>query len=86
MGADTVPMVIMKSINFEFLRPERPVLADLAGFAETYAHSDARAMVKVRVFPEDVVDYLYHRRTVRAPTLCRARTSASTSFSRPATL
>ena len=29
-----------KSRNFEFLRPKRGVLADLAGFAERYAHED----------------------------------------------
>lgn len=68
MGADAVPMVIMKSINFEFLRTERPVLADLAGFAETYAHADApSAMVKVRVFLEDVVDYLYRLKSLARP-------------------
>ena len=30
----------MKSQNFEFLRAKRAVLADLAGFAERYAHED----------------------------------------------
>ena len=33
----------MKSQNFEFLRPKRAVLADLAGFAERYAHEIRRA-------------------------------------------
>ena len=61
-------MVIMKSINFEFLRAQRPVLADLGGFAETYAHADAQsAMVKVRVFLEDVVDYIYLRHKLARP-------------------
>lgn len=56
----------MKSINFEFLRPERPLLADLGGSTETYAHSDLlRALVKVRVFLEAVMDYLYSRHALR---------------------
>jgi len=43
----------MPSQNFEFLRPLRPELADLAGYAESYAHPDpASAMVKLRLFAE----------------------------------
>ncbi len=58
----------MKSVNFEFLRAQRPLLADLAGFAESYAHADApSAMVKVRVFLEDVVEYLYRKHTLARP-------------------
>ena len=30
----------MKSINFEFLRDSWPELAELGGFAESYAHPD----------------------------------------------
>ena len=46
----------MKSQNFEFLRPRRPVLADLAAFAEEYAHSDpASSLIKQRGFIEQAV-------------------------------
>lgn len=31
----------MKSVNFEFLRVRRAVLADLAGFAERHDHARA---------------------------------------------
>jgi len=49
----------MKSHNFEFLRPKRPVLADLAAFAESYATSDpASSLVKQRAFVEHVVSQL----------------------------
>lgn len=50
----------MKSQNFEFLRPKRAVLADLAGFAEQYAHSDpAGSLGKQRGFVELVVHAIY---------------------------
>ena len=40
----------MKSLNFEFLRPSWPQLAELGGFAESYAHPDpASSLVKLRV-------------------------------------
>ena len=43
--------IIMKSINFEFLRERWPELASLGGFAEQYTASDpASAMVKLRLF------------------------------------
>lgn len=46
----------MKSQNFEFLRPKREVLADLAGFAERYAHEDpASSLIKQRSLVEHVV-------------------------------
>lgn len=50
----------MKSQNFEFLRLKRAVLADLAGFAESYTHSDpASALIKLRGFVEQVVEAIY---------------------------
>jgi hypothetical protein len=51
---EVVPM--MKSVNFEFLRDRRAVLADLAGFAERYAHEDpASSLIKQRSFVEQAV-------------------------------
>jgi type I restriction enzyme R subunit len=42
---------LMKSTNFEFLRPSFPELADLGGFAERYTYSDpSSALVKLRMF------------------------------------
>lgn len=50
----------MKSRNFEFLRAKRSVLADLAGFAERYAHDDpASSLIKQRSFVERVVAVIY---------------------------
>jgi type I restriction enzyme R subunit len=50
----------MKSQNFEFLRSRRAVLADLAGFAEQYAHSDpAGSLIKQRAFVEHAVQFIY---------------------------
>jgi type I restriction enzyme, R subunit len=58
----------MKSQNFEFLRPARPVLADLAGFAERYAHEDpASSLIKQRSFVEHVVANLYESYNLRFP-------------------
>ncbi len=52
----------MQSLNFEFLRPHIPLLADLGGFAEKYAQSDPQsAAVKLRNFVEDIVEQLYLR-------------------------
>ena len=57
---------LMKSQNFEFLRPRHPELADLGGFAEGYAHPDpASALVKLRSFIENVVALIYE--TYRLP-------------------
>lgn len=56
MDANTV----MKSQNFEFIRPRWPELASLGGFAEHYAHADpGSAMVKLRAFAERVVAIVY---------------------------
>ena len=50
----------MKSQNFEFLRPKHPELADLGGFAETYARSDpSSALVKMRTMAEQFVGHIY---------------------------
>src|SRR3954451_10569743 len=58
----------MKSRNFEFLRPKREVLADLAGLAERYAHEDpASSLLKQRNFVELVVAAIYERYLLQAP-------------------
>lgn len=58
----------MKSRNFEFLRPKRTVLADLAGFAEQYAHTDpASSLIKQRSFVELVVGLIYERFHLQPP-------------------
>ncbi len=58
----------MKSSNFEFLRPRRPTLADLAGFAERYAHDDpASSLIKQRSFVEQVVVGIYEAYRLRPP-------------------
>ncbi len=57
---------LMKSQNFEFLRPRHRELADLGGFAEAYARPDpAGALVKLRSFIENVVAVIYE--TYRLP-------------------
>jgi type I restriction enzyme R subunit len=58
----------MKSQNFEFLRSKRAVLADLAGFAECYAHEDApSSLIKQRSFVEHVVTAIYEQYHLRPP-------------------
>ncbi len=58
----------MKSQNFEFLRPRRAVLADLAGFAERYAYEDpASSLIKQRSFVEHAVTAIYERYRLRPP-------------------
>ena len=43
-------MVIMKSINFEFLRAHHPTLSDLGGLTEHYVHTyPAVSLVKARL-------------------------------------
>ncbi len=66
MPRDEVPF--MKSQNFEFLRVKRGVLADLAGFAERYAHSDpASSLLKQRAFVEHAVAAIYETYRLRPP-------------------
>jgi type I restriction enzyme R subunit len=61
---------IMKSLNFEFLRPTWPELAGLGGFAEAYAHHDPiGAIGKLRAFCEQTALYLHHE--LRLPRLLR---------------
>jgi type I restriction enzyme R subunit len=58
----------MKSQNFEFLRAKRAVLADLAGFAERYAHEDpASSLIKQRTFVEQAVTTIYEAYRLRPP-------------------
>src|SRR5262245_14967715 len=58
----------IKSQNFEFLRVRRAVLADLAGFAERYAHEDpASSLLKQRSFVEYVVAGIYEAYRLRPP-------------------
>jgi Domain of unknown function (DUF4145) len=59
---------VVKSQNFEFLRPRRAVLADLAAFAEEYVHSDpASSLIKQRGFVEQAVLAIYDRYGLRLP-------------------
>jgi type I restriction enzyme, R subunit len=58
----------MRSLNFEFLRNDWPVLADLGGLAEQYAHPDPEsALVKLRLFGEGLVGSVYD--SLRLPRL-----------------
>jgi len=58
----------MMSQNFEFLRNKRSGLAELAGFAERYAHADpASSLIKQRSFVEQVVAAIYERYHLRPP-------------------
>lgn len=58
----------MKSLNFEFLRPYVRELADLGGFAETYAGTDpSGCLVKLRLFAENLVKAVFaHHRLERS--------------------
>ena len=50
----------MKSQNFEFLRAQHEVLADLGGYAEAYAHSDPQgALSKLRLQLEFIIAAIY---------------------------
>src|SRR5690606_7624325 len=52
----------------EFLRDRREVLADLAGFAERYAHEDpASSLIKQRSFVEQAVALIYECYRLRPP-------------------
>jgi type I restriction enzyme, R subunit len=54
--------LLMKSINFEFLREQWPELAGLGGFAETYAHRDHGASLgKLRTFCEQAAKSIHER-------------------------
>ena len=59
---------LAQSINFKFLHDNDPALATLGGFAEAYAHSDpASALVKMRMFGEQVVELIYHNYGLAKP-------------------
>src|SRR6478736_231942 len=59
---------LVKSLNFEFLRAQVPLLSDLGGFAEKYAHGDPpSAAVKLRNFAEELVEQLYQRHRLPRP-------------------
>lgn len=60
--------LLMKSLNFEFLRPKWPELAGLGGFGEAYAHSDpVGSITKLRVFCEQVVEWIHHDQRLPKP-------------------
>lgn len=60
--------ILMKSINFEFLRPKWPELAGLGGFAEAYAHTDPVGSIsKLRVFCEQIVEWIHHDQRLPKP-------------------
>lgn len=60
--------IVMKTINFGFLRESCPELADLAGFAESYAYSDpSSALVKLRSFAEAMVSRIFDRMGLAKP-------------------
>jgi len=60
--------LIMKSINFEFLRSKWPELAGLGGFAEAYAHPDPVGSIsKLRVFCEQTVEWIHHDQRLPKP-------------------
>ena len=52
----------MKSINFEFLRPENNVLADLGGLAEAVLHIDpGSTLTRLRAFAEELTKTIYKK-------------------------
>jgi type I restriction enzyme R subunit len=56
------------SKNFEFLRPKRRALADLAEFAERYAHDDpSSSLLKQRSVVEQIVGFIYEAYHLRPP-------------------
>ena len=58
----------MKSVNFEMLRSRWRELAELGGFAESYASADApSALVKLRLFAEKMTETIYRDRGLPRP-------------------
>lgn len=54
-------LLLMKSINFEFLKPKWPELSGLGGFAEAYAHSDPIGSIsKLRTFCEESAKFIHY--------------------------
>ena len=57
----------MKSLNFEFLRPFWPQLAELGGFAESYAHPDpdsSLVMERMMELERDIMQDLNELKTL----------------------
>jgi len=53
-------IIFMKSVNFEFLRPENNVLANLGGLAEAVLHIDpGSALTRLRSFAEELTKAIY---------------------------
>ncbi len=53
-------IIFMKSINFEFLRPENELLANLGGLAEAVLHIDpGSALTRLRSFAEELTKTIY---------------------------
>jgi type I restriction enzyme R subunit len=58
----------MESINFEILRRDRPALAELGGFAESYLHTDpAGSLTKLRIFGEQLTKAIYWELRIKRP-------------------
>lgn len=52
----------MQSVNFEFIRPHQPEIADLGGFAEYHLYTDpGSSLVKLRTLAEQAVKNIYHQ-------------------------
>jgi len=55
----------MKSVNFEFLRPENELLANLAALAEAVLHIDpGSALTRLRSFGEELTKEIYAKETL----------------------
>ncbi|MGR8940679.1 MAG: DEAD/DEAH box helicase family protein, partial [Gammaproteobacteria bacterium] len=53
--------IIMQSVNFEFIRSQRPEIADLGGFAEYHLYTDpSSSLIKLRALAEQAVKSIYH--------------------------
>src|SRR5690625_6349763 len=53
-------IIFMKSVNFEFLRPENDLLANLGGLAEAILHIDpGSALTRLRSFAEELTKAIY---------------------------
>lgn len=53
-------IIFMTSVNFEFLRPENELLANLGGLAEAVLHIDpGSALTRLRSFAEEVTKAIY---------------------------
>jgi len=60
--------IIMKSVNFEFLRDKWPELASFGGFAEQYAWPDPEsALVKLRSYIESMIHRFYDENHISKP-------------------